>query len=184
MFVFIGRVVKDKGIGELVTAFNVLKETHQEIKLLLVGSYEHDLDPVSPAVRKTIEEDTSIFHVDFQQDVRPYLMISHALAFPSYREGFPNVPMQAGCFDLPSIVTNINGCNEIVEHENNGLIIPVKDAPALENAMRRLVEDTPLYVRLQRNARKMIVDRYEQQHFWSILLTEYQHQLDLQHVPK
>ena len=182
VFVFIGRMVKDKGIEELVSAFNALKKSHPQIRLLLVGPYEHALDPVAGDTRKTIEEDENIFHVGFQHDVRPYLMISHALAFPSYREGFPNVPMQAGCFDLPAIVTDINGCNEIIEQENNGLIIPVKDAVALEKAMRRLMEDTSLYVRLQTNARKMIVDRYEQKHFWSILLNEYHNQLTLQHV--
>ena len=113
----------------------------------------------------------------FQRDVRPFLAISHALTFPSYREGFPNVPMQAGCFHLPSIVTNINGCNEIIEHEKNGLIIPSKSVYDLRNTMALLLQDKQLYEKMKLNARSMIVDRYDQQHFWQLLLKEYNEQL-------
>jgi len=173
VFVFVGRLVKDKGIEELVEAFSQLKEKHPNIKLLLVGPYEPELDPLAPATHQIIETDQSIIHAGFQQDIRPFLMISQALAFPSYREGFPNVPMQAGCFNLPSIVTDINGCNEIIEDGKNGLIIPAKSVPELQNAMNRLLTDTALYLTLQSNARKMIVDRYEQKYLWELLLKEY-----------
>lgn len=177
VFVFVGRLVKDKGIEELVEAFSALKEKHPDIKLLLVGPYEPERDPLAPATRKIIETDDSIIHAGFQQDIRPYLMISQALAFPSYREGFPNVPMQAGCFNLPSIVTDINGCNEIIEDGKNGLIIPAKNVPELQGAMERLLTNTALYQTLQSNARKMIVDRYEQKYLWELLLKEYHDQL-------
>lgn len=177
VFVFIGRLVKDKGIEELVEAFIQLKQNFKGIKLLLVGPYEQDLDPISAKTLENIEKNPDILHEGFQPDIRPYLAISHALTFPSYREGFPNVPMQAGCFDLPSIVTNINGCNEIVEHEKNGLIIPVKNKEALRLAMQRLIEDQVLYISMKQNARKMIMERYEQKKFWNILLEEYQTQL-------
>jgi glycosyltransferase involved in cell wall biosynthesis len=173
VFVFVGRMVKDKGIEELVDAFSALKEKYPHIKLLLVGPYEPERDPLAPATRKVIETDPSIIHAGFQQDIRPFLMVSQALAFPSYREGFPNVPMQAGCFNLPSIVTDINGCNEIVEDGKNGLIIPTKNVPQLQQAMERLLTDPALYVTLQSNARKMIVDRYEQKYLWELLLKEY-----------
>lgn len=177
VFVFVGRLVKDKGIEELVEAFSALKEKHPDIKLLLVGPYEPERDPLSPETRKVIETDTSIIHAGFQQDIRPYLMISQALAFPSYREGFPNVPMQAGCFNLPSIVTDINGCNEIIEDGKNGLIIPVKNVKALKQAMEMLLTNSTLYLTLQTNARQMIVDRYEQKYLWELLLKEYNDQL-------
>ncbi len=64
---------------------------------------------------------------------------------PSYREGFPNVPMQAGCFEMPSIVTDINGCNEIVENMINGLVVPAKNAEALQNSMEKLLSDKELF---------------------------------------
>lgn len=177
IFLFIGRLVRDKGIEELVEAFIQLKKNFIGIKLLLVGPYEQNLDPVSEKIKRTIERDPDIIHEGFQQDIRPYLSLSNVLTFPSYREGFPNVPMQAGCFDLPSIVTDINGCNEIIEHENNGLIIPVKDPEALRLAMQILMNDKGLYSKLKRNARKMIVERFDQNKFWNLLLDEYQSEL-------
>ncbi|MBC7830315.1 MAG: glycosyltransferase family 4 protein [Chitinophagaceae bacterium] len=178
VFLFVGRLVKDKGIEELIEAFTRLRQSYSDVKLLLVGPFEQELDPLSPKVKTIIEQDKDVVHVGFQQDIRCYLAISHALAFPSYREGFPNVPMQAGCFHLPSIVTDINGCNEIIEHGKNGLIIPAKNADALHNAMLALMTDKSLYLSLKANARKMILDRYEQNKFWKILLSEYQDQLN------
>jgi glycosyltransferase involved in cell wall biosynthesis len=177
IFIFIGRLVRDKGIEELVEAFIKLKQKFQSIKLLLVGPYEENLDPISKKIRQTIESDSDIIHEGFQQDIRPYLVLSHVLTFPSYREGFPNVPMQAGCFGLPSIVTDINGCNEIIEHENNGLVIPVKNSEALRLAMLTLINDKCLYSKLKTNARRMILERYDQKKFWNLLLQEYQTEL-------
>jgi len=173
VFVFIGRLVRDKGIEELVEAFCALRQKHENIRLLLVGVFEQDQDPVSPAIFQEIHNNPAIIRLDFQEDIRPYLAISHVLAFPSYREGFPNVPMQAGCFNLPSIVTDINGCNEIIEHNKNGLIIPVRDVTALRDAMEKLLTHPLLYDRLKANARSMITDRYEQKYVWSLLLAEY-----------
>jgi glycosyltransferase involved in cell wall biosynthesis len=147
------------------------------IKLLLVGPYEPERDPLSEAATQTISSHPGIVRVDFQQDVRPYYLVSHALAFPSYREGFPNVPMQAGCFHLPAVVTDINGCNEIIEHEKNGLIVPAKNVAALQQAMEKLLTNEALYLTLKTNARPMIESRYEQKYFWGLLLNEYHEQL-------
>jgi glycosyltransferase involved in cell wall biosynthesis len=177
-FIFIGRLVKDKGIEELVDAFSLLNNLYPDSRLLLVGPFEHERDPLSSNCLQEIKNSNAILSAGFQNDVRPYLAISNALVFPSYREGFPNVPMQAGCFDLPSIVTDINGCNEIIENEINGLIIPSKDTEALQKAMTRIMEDKLLYGKLQSNARKMIVERYDQTYFWSLLLQEYHGQLN------
>lgn len=174
VFLFVGRLVKDKGIEELVKAFLTIHKQYPHIRLLLVGPFEHELDPLSASCVEQIEINENILSVGFQSDVRPYLMLSNALVFPSYREGFPNVPMQAGCFDLPCIVSDINGCNEIIEDGENGLIIPVKDTVALKVSMERLLTDKLLLLKLKANARRMIVDRYEQRYFWSLLLDEYQ----------
>ena len=81
--------------------------------------------------------------------------------------------MQAGAMGLPSIVTDINGCNEIIENSKNGLIIPVKNAEALKQAMLILAEDKKLYSHLQSQSRKMITSRYEQKLVWEALLEEY-----------
>jgi glycosyltransferase involved in cell wall biosynthesis len=177
VYVFVGRLVGDKGINELITAFNsplFSRGVEGEAKLLLVGPFETELDPLLPKTISAIESNPNIISVGFQADVRPYFAISDCLVFPSYREGFPNVVMQAGAMGLPSIVTNINGCNEIIEEGINGLIIPPKEIMALQNAMISLLEDKNVYKNLKNNARHMITSRYEQKLVWEALLSEYQ----------
>ncbi|MCC2235157.1 glycosyltransferase family 4 protein [Bacteroides hominis] len=174
-FCFVGRIVKDKGINELVLAFVRLTKVYPEVRLLLVGSFEADLDPVSSEIEHTILNHSSISFLGFQQDIRPYLAASDALAFPSYREGFPNVVLQAGALGLPSIVTDINGCNEIIEDGVNGVIIPPQDEEALYGAMKFFVEHRDTDVRaMAKKARPIIVDRFEQHKVWEALLAEYQ----------
>jgi glycosyltransferase involved in cell wall biosynthesis len=177
VFVFVGRLVSDKGINELVNAFKGLtsqtinRKTHY--KLLLVGPLETELDPLQDQTLNQIESNPTIITTGFQPDVRPYFAISNALVFPSYREGFPNVVMQAGAMGLPSIVTDINGCNEIIEDGKNGLIIPPKNTKALQEKMLRLMEDEQLYKHLASNSREMITSQYEQKLVWEALLEEY-----------
>lgn len=180
VFVFVGRLVKDKGINELVWAFNKLKLTVSEkrwfngsIKLLLIGDFERNLDPLNPDTEQEINVNNDIVFTGYQQDVRPYLAISDCLAFPSYREGFPNVVMQAGAMGLPSIVSDINGCNEIIVEGKNGTIIPPKNVEALRQAMERMMDDGEYYARLKENTRLLITSRYEQQVVWNALLEEY-----------
>ena len=173
VYVFIGRLVSEKGINELVSAFGKLQAELSNISLLLVGPFEKDLDPLSPGTLKTIEEHPKIITTGYQVDVRPFLSISDVLAFPSYREGFPNVVMQAGAMRIPSIVTDINGCNEIIQHGQNGLIIPVKNEEKLYVAMKELVVRTEFRHDLASKSREIIVKNYERKEFWQILLKEY-----------
>lgn len=176
VFIFVGRLVGDKGINELITAFNshlFWRGVEGEAKLLLVGPFEPELDPLQPETLKVIETHPNIISVGFQSDVRPYFAISDCLVFPSYREGFPNVVMQAGAMGLPSIVTDINGCNEIIVEGENGTIIPVKNVAALVEAMQKMCSDKVYYEQLQQKARVMIQSRYEQQVVWEALLAEY-----------
>ena len=175
VYVFVGRLVKDKGINELISAFKHLTAAHPDrrLKLLLVGPMEQDLDPLLPETLSEMEKNPDIVTVGFQPDVRPYLAISNALVFPSYREGFPNVVLQAGAMDLPSVVTDISGCNEIVNHGVNGIIIPAQQVGALQNAMARMFKDAKLYHKMRENARPMIESRYRQEVVWQALLEEY-----------
>lgn len=174
VYVFVGRLVEDKGINEMIAAFKEVNQKNPSTKLLLVGFLEPELDPLLPESVKEIEENPNIVFVGFQKDVRPYFAISDALVFPSYREGFPNVVMQAGAMGLPSIVSDINGCNEIIVEGKNGTIIPVKNEDALYNAMLKFIEDKTFYNQLKQNARTMIANRYEQQVVWEAILEEYQ----------
>ncbi len=173
VFVFVGRLVGDKGINELIKAFSILNQKEKSLKLLLVGPLESDLDPLEDDTLNEIKINPSILTVGMQNDVRPYLAMANALVFPSYREGFPNVVMQAGAMGLPAIVSNINGCNEIIQQNANGLIVPSKDIDLLYTAMERLYQDPVFYDALKANARIMVTSRYEQKVVWNALLNEY-----------
>ncbi len=177
VFVFVGRIVSDKGINELIKAFSELQTVENKpagIKLLLVGGLENDLDPLNPETLAEINQNKYIISVGFQQDVRSFFAIADALVFPSYREGFPNVVMQAGAMGLPSIVSDINGCNEIIIEGENGLIIPSKNVEKLKEKMLTLAKDKNLYTKLKGNSRRMIENRYEQSVVWNALLEEYE----------
>ena len=177
VFVFVGRIVSDKGINELIKAFSQLQAVENKptgIKLLLVGGLENDLDPLNPETLAEINQNKDIISVGFQQDVRSFFAIADALVFPSYREGFPNVVMQAGAMGLPSIVSDINGCNEIIIEGENGLIIPSKNVEKLKEKMLTLARDKNLYIKLKENSRRMIENRYEQSVVWKALLEEYE----------
>lgn len=160
-FVFIGRVVRDKGIDELVEAFSLLHSEHPQTRLILVGRAEDNLDPVSQNTRRTIASHPAIEAVGNQSDVRPWLAASDALVFPSYREGFPNVVIEAGALDLPSIVTDINGSREIIVHGQNGIIVPPRNAQALLQAMTQFVQNPQATQAMALKARQMIASRFE-----------------------
>lgn len=173
IFVFVGRLVTDKGINEMVAAFKIVNEKYASAKLLLVGDYESNLDPLSPATLKEIQSNNAIITVGFQNDIRPYLSIANALLFPSYREGFPNVVMQAGAMSLPAIASNINGCNEIIIEGENGTIIPVKNTLKIEEKMELFMTNEDYFQKLKSNAREMITSRYDQKVIWEAILQEY-----------
>ncbi len=161
-FVFVGRLVRDKGINELVEAFERLNKEYPKARLLLVGRQEPELDPLKPETIAKIDNNKNIEAVGQQSDVRPWLAASDAFVFPSYREGFPNVVIEAGAMGLPSIVTDINGSREIIIEGKNGTIIPPRDADALYMAMKSFLEYPDIRTEMATNARPLIASRYEQ----------------------
>ena len=172
VFVFVGRLVKDKGINELINAFKTLQLSNpQPLKLLLVGPLEQDLDPLPQDVLDEIEKNENIISVGFQKDVRPYFAVSNCLAFPSYREGFPNVVLQALAMGIPTLVSNINGCNEIVKENYNGLIFPPKDESSLLDSMEKILKND-LYNDIQAVSRSSIMI-YRQEVIWELLKENY-----------
>lgn len=173
VFLFVGRLVKDKGIQELVEAFSRLETQFPDARLWLVGNYEADLDPLDSATLTAIKNSPKIIEAGYQNDVRPFLAASDVLAFPSYREGFPNVVLQAGAMQLPSIVSNINGCNEIISHRENGLIIPPADASALQKAMVEMLTHKEMVVQMSKVCRLKVQENYEQNVVWNAILAEY-----------
>jgi glycosyltransferase involved in cell wall biosynthesis len=174
VFIYVGRLVTDKGINELIQAFVEFAGSYKNVKLLLVGSHEKHLDPLLPETESEIKTNPNILMVGWQKDVRPYLAISDCLVFPSYREGFPNVVMQAGAMGLYGIVSDINGCNEIILDGVNGSIIPSKSKEAVYHAFEAFVANFQKLKKESDKYRALIKERYERKFVWSEILKEYQ----------
>lgn len=172
LLLYTGRIVTDKGVNELVSAYDILSKNHPNLHLLLVGDYENALDPIQADTQGLIYSHSRIHVVAFQSDIRPYFCISDALILPSYREGLPNVLIEGGSCGLPLIATNINGCNEVIIQGENGLLVSAKDVNALVCAIQTLLEDATVYGQLKNNARKSIVRRYDQHYYWEKLHRE------------
>ena len=173
IFCFVGRVVKDKGIDELMHAFDKLTIKYTDVRLLIVGKFEEDLDPISRVSHKILDGNPSVINVGFQNDIRQYLACSDTFVLPTYREGFPNVVLQASSMGISSIITNINGCNEIIQDNQNGLIVKPKDANELYLAMKRYLEDEKLSKKLSLNSRNHIIKKHDRKIFYQFLLKEY-----------
>ena len=173
-FCFVGRLVGDKGLNELVAAFEQLKKDGvKNIRLLMVGPKEEQLDPLKAETVDMMNGDDDIILCGMQTDVRAYYAASDAFVFPSYREGFPNTVLEAGAMGLPAIVTDINGCNEIITNDVNGVIIPSHSEKALYDAMKYFVENNGKIKEMGVNARRVIETKFEQKMIWAELLKVY-----------
>lgn len=156
VYVFVGRLVADKGIAELVQAFTGVYAKDNGVRLWLIGRTEDELDPPDNATRDTIASHPGIRAFGEQSDVRPYLVGADVFVFPSHREGFPNVVLEAGAMELPSIVTDINGSREIIENHYNGTIVAPGDVKALEAAMDAL-RDSSVRARMAAHCREHVL---------------------------
>ncbi len=161
-FLFVGRVVRDKGISELVEAFKGLAA--ENTRLVLVGPFEDDVDPVPEDVRKYIQETPEIITTGevLGKGLLAWYAASDCFVLPSYREGFPNTVLEAGAMGLPSIVTDINGSREIISNGVNGLIVPTHNSEALLEAMRKMLKDDDFRTGAASVSREMISSRFEQ----------------------
>ena len=156
VFCFVGRFTQDKGFNELLTAF---KQLPDNAYLLLVGGQDERL-PLDQAIANELDAHPRVLQTGWVNDVRPALTISNVLVLPSYREGFPNTPLQAGSMALPSIVTNINGCNEVIKNGFNGWLVEPKSSNDLVKAMLDAIKCEDIE-QLGSNARNSIKQKFE-----------------------
>ena len=177
VFLFVGRLVKDKGVNEMVSAFQKLSNGIENIKLLLVGKFEESEDPLMNSTKDLITNNKKIISIGFKNDVRPYYALSNVFLLPSYREGFPNVLLEAACFSLPIIATDIVGNNEIVKNGINGILIQAKNPLELKNAMNSMYSDERLRQNFSSCTRSMIVDKFKNIEVWEELCKVYQREL-------
>tara|TARA_R110001599_G_scaffold137238_4_gene315951 strand:- start:736 stop:1902 length:1167 start_codon:yes stop_codon:yes gene_type:complete len=174
-FCFVGRLNKDKGILELAEAFRKLPE---RACLWFVG----DIDaaaPVDPDVLRWLENHPRIRFFGFLDDIRPPLNESDVLVLPSYREGFPNVLLQAGSMELPVIATDISGCNEVIEHGSNGWLVQPQNVASLREAMEAAMDlDASKLAMMGRMARSKITRDFEQSDHWTRMVEFYQNEIN------
>ena len=183
VFIFIGRLVNDKGLRELADAMRKLEDENIKIKLLLIGEIDGEDDVLAKDKLNYLMQSINVKYIGVQSDIRPFLMASDALVFPSYREGFPNVPLEAGAMGLPAIVTNINGSNEIIKDGVNGKIIesPLNNKGIRVNDITNELYTTILWFynhpeeckKMGENAISLVHERYEQKDVWNALLERY-----------
>ena len=162
-FLFVGRIVGDKGLNELVSAFTRLYNEFPFIRLSLVGAYEPELDPLHKETEEVIKSNDAIITLGakYGDDLIAEYSNADCFVMPSYREGFPNTVLEAGAMGLPCIVTDINGSREIIENDKNGFVVPSKDAEALYLAMRQILTDEKARKEMAANARPMIASRFD-----------------------
>jgi len=177
VWIFVGRIVKDKGIAELLEAFTELSQHFPEDQLWMVGAPEPDLDPLEEKHQLMLNNHPQIKCWGFQQDIRPYLAAAKVLTFPSYREGFPNVPLQAGSMGCMLLLSDINGCNEIVENGIDGKLVPIKNSSLLLNAMMETRSNPDETNTFAKKIQQKIIDNYNQNTLWQIMLKEYETRL-------
>jgi glycosyltransferase involved in cell wall biosynthesis len=179
VFSFVGRIVRDKGVVELVESFKALNglpmsAAKGKVFLVMVGSFEEDLDPLPEDVVKFLQTDKRVILAGFQSDVRPWVMSSDIFVFPSYREGFPNVVMQSCLLEVPCIVSDINGCNEIISRDITGLIVPARDVKSLLSAMVELMMDEGRRQKFANAAKTFVSANFGRQHVWESIRKEYE----------
>ena len=178
VWIYVGRITRDKGIDELIAAFVALVARQPNAKLLVLGGFDAESDSISPLTKYAIASHQAIKHIDFQADVRPYLMAANAFVFPSYREGLPNALMEAACLEMPIVATNVMGCNEVITNNENGLLVPPKDAVLLADAMHRVQTGPLLRQQLSQQVRLSVCTRYERGPLLDAILAAYQNAMN------
>lgn len=157
---FIGRVVSDKGINELISSFEKINEDIKNIKLLLVGRYENELDPLNNETKSIIENNKNIIEVGFQKDVKPFLVMMDVFVSPSYREGFGLTLLEANLMGKPVIASNITGYSEIIKEGKNGFFVNARDKISLTNKMKYVYENKKMLISMKSNCLNMIKEKY------------------------
>ena len=174
---FVGRFVKDKGIRELVEAFRELSASHPDLRLLLVGDFESG-DPVEPEVRQYIESTLAILRPGFVADTAPYYALMDVFVLPTYREGFPGVPLEAQASEVPVVTTNATGAVDSVQHGLTGLIVPAKDPRALAQAIDTLLCHPEMRTDMGHAGRKWMEHNFRPDIIWQAHAEMYREMLE------
>jgi glycosyltransferase involved in cell wall biosynthesis len=137
-----GRIVKDKGVNEVFKAFKIVYSENPQLRLIVLGAFEDDLDPISDEARETLKTHPAIIHIDWSDYVEYFMHLSHLLVHASYREGFPNTLLQTGAMGCPIVCSAIEGSVDIVSHGETGLLFEPKNAEDLLEKLKHALAHT------------------------------------------
>lgn len=167
VFGFVGRPSVDKGIAELATAFAELAAERPDVWLLMVGP--RDLTELSPEVAAVMEATPRVVFTGWMNEPDECYRVMDALVLPTYREGFPNVPIEAAAAERPVITTTATGAVDSIRPDVTGLLVPVRDAEALLDAMRRLARDRSLAAEMGAAGRAFVDEHFTNERVWAQL---------------
>lgn len=171
---FIGRLVKDKGISELVNVFSTLQQTRSDLHLILVGQYEPHLDPLPPDIVNKINRPENIIHVEWTDKVEYYMGLADIFVFPSYREGFPNVLLEAAAMNLPIVCSRIAGNVDIVAHNETGIIFESQNEQDLQEKLSDALLDPEHMKQMAGKLARVITANFNREKFWAAMHAEYE----------
>jgi glycosyltransferase involved in cell wall biosynthesis len=169
---FVGRLTRDKGICELLRAFQQIENRLPRLRLLLVGSYEEG-DPLPPEIREQLEAHERVILTGPVNDPAPYYALADVLILPSHREGLPTVVLEGQAAGKPVIGASATGIVDLLVDNETGLLFPIGDAPALAEAIGRLVEDKLLARKLALAGQEQVKRNFRQELIWAALRREY-----------
>jgi len=173
----VGRLVAEKGYRELFAAARTVRAAHPEARFLAVG----DRDPAKGDA--ILDEELARARADvvitgWREDVRDLLALMDVFVLPSWREGVPRSAIEAAAMARPMVLTNIRGCREVARHGVEGLLVPPRDEAALSGAIRLLLGDPELRVRLGTAARARAVERFDERRVIEMIISSYRVLLD------
>lgn len=169
---FVGRIVRDKGMIELVNAWRVLRAEDPNLHLLIVGPFERH-DPLPPGAEALLREDRRVHLTGPVDETPPLYAAMDVVVLPTYREGFPNVLLEAAAMGLPVVASRVPGCVDAVRDGLTGALVPPRDAIALAAAIRRYLADPELRRHHGEAARERVVRDFRQEAVWEALYEEY-----------
>jgi glycosyltransferase involved in cell wall biosynthesis len=169
---FVGRIVRDKGIVELTEAWRMVRDADDKLQLLLVGPFEPQ-DPVPAEIEVRLREDPRVHLTGMDWDTPPLYAAMDLVALPTYREGFPNVPLEAAAMGLPVVATRIPGCIDAVQHGVTGTLVPPGDANALARAIEMYLANPVLRRQHGAEGQRRVRRDFRQDLIWNALYRQY-----------
>jgi len=170
---FMGRLVKDKGIVELIEAFAQLQPMYPHLRLILAGEFENTLDPLPQDTISAITKNPAVIHISWTNDVEYFMHLADAFVFPSHREGFPNVLLQAAAMKLPVICSKIAGNVDIVQNKKTGLLFNTGNVTELIEAIEYSLTQKKQMIEMAADLQKIIFSDYQHTAIWQKILQQY-----------